>query len=380
MDFLIFYVIIQMKDDLLYVLALYQTANIGTKTTQLLLAHFGSLSKIFEAPFQKLIHVKGFAEKSATDFMKNKTEALKRAEKEIKFIEKNNIDVLFFDDNEYPARLKECHDAPFLLFSKGYYDFNTQKVLSVVGTRHATEYGRKITNQIIEELAALDVCIVSGLALGIDSVAHQSAVKYGLQNIAVLGHGLDIIYPSVNKNLANKIIENGALLTDFFSETIPNKQHFPRRNRIVAGMSDAVLVVESAEKGGALITAEIANSYNKEVFAVPGNIDNTYSVGCNALIKQNKAQLVTNATDIIALLNWDIDAKKSSQHKQAQLFIQLSEDEESIFQLIQTHKKIHIDIILSNINKSISYVSNILLQLELKDLIKPLPGKHYTTV
>ena len=380
MDFLIFYVIIQMKDDLLYALALYQTANIGTKITQQLLTHFGTLPKIFEASFQKLIHVKGFAEKSATDFLKNKTEALKRAEKEIKFIEKNNIDVLFFDDNEYPTRLKECHDAPFLLFSKGVYDFNTHKVLSVVGTRHATEYGRKITNQIIEELAALDVCIVSGLALGIDSVAHQSAVKYELQNIAVLGHGLDIIYPSVNKNLANKIIENGALLTDFFSETLPNKQHFPRRNRIVAGMADAVLVVESAEKGGALITAEIANSYNKEVFAVPGNIDNTYSVGCNAIIKQNKAQLVTNATDIITLLNWDIDFKKPTEHKQTQLFIQLNDDEESIYQLIQTHKKIHIDTILSNINKSISYVSNILLQLELKDLIKPLPGKHYTTV
>lgn len=368
-----------MKEEILYALALYQTANVGTKTTLELLAHFGKYPKIFDAKLSKLLNVKGFGEKKANEFLASKNEALKKAEKELRFIQKNNIDILFYNDENYPTRLKECHDAPFLLFCKGNYNFNVSKTISIVGTRHATEYGKKITQQIVDDLSSIDVCIISGLALGIDSMAHQNAIKNNLQNIAVLGHGLDMVYPTINNSLAKKIEENGALVTDFFTETKPNKQNFPRRNRIVAGMSDAVLVIESAEKGGALITAEIANSYNREVLAIPGNIDQKYSAGCNAIIKENKAQLVTNAKDIIELLNWDIEKKpKKNTNQQTALFIHLADDEQLVYNIIKENEKIHIDTLASQSNRSSTNISNILLQLELKDLIRSLPGKHYT--
>jgi DNA processing protein len=369
-----------MNEDLLFALALYQINNIGSKTILLLLEHYENIEAIFKAKKQELLKIKGIGEKTIADIVTYKNEALKKAEKEIKFIEKNEIDILFYTDNHYPNRLKECHDAPFLLFCKGNYNFNVPKILSIVGTRHATDYGKKITQNLVEEFTALDICIISGLALGIDSYAHQSAVKHGLQNIAVLGHGLDMIYPSTNKQLAEKIEQNGALVTDFFSETLPNKQNFPRRNRIVAGMSDAVVVIESAEKGGALITAEIANSYNKEVFAIPGNIDHKYSVGCNQLIKNNKAQLATEAKDIISLLNWDIEKNKKKKPKQAQLFLNLSKEEEPIYQLIKEKNKIHIDDLIHFTEKNLSNLSSVLLQLELRDLIQPLPGKYFAIV
>ena len=366
-----------MKDDLLYALALYQTVGVGTITALNLLEYFGDYESIFSAGITKLEKVKGIKKKVVIEIFENRKIALQKAESEIKFLEKNNIQVLFYQDEEYPQRLKNCADAPFLLFAKGNYDFNKSKMIAVVGTRHATEYGKKMTQQIIEQFRDCDISIVSGLALGIDSIAHQSAVKYKMQNIAVLGHGLDMIYPATNKKLAEKIQENGALLTDFFSETIPNKQNFPRRNRIVAGMVDAVLVVESAKKGGALITAQIANSYNREVFCVPGNIGNPYSEGCNYFIKTNQAQLVTEAKDIIEFMNWD-NANKLQNTIPKQLFVTLNDEESLIYEIIKTHKKIHIDDLLGKTPYNLSNLSNILLQLELQDVIKPIPGKFYT--
>ncbi|HNE85925.1 MAG TPA: DNA-processing protein DprA [Chitinophagales bacterium] len=366
-----------MKDDLLYALALYQTVGVGTITALNLLEYFGNYESIFSAGITKLEKVKGIKKKVALEIFESRKIALKKAESELNFIENNNIQVLFYQDEEYPQRLRNCVDAPFLLFAKGNYDFNKSKMIAVVGTRHATEYGKKMTQQFVEELSAYDISIVSGLALGIDSIAHQSAVKYKMQNIAVLGHGLDMIYPATNKKLAEKIQENGALLTDFFSETIPNKQNFPRRNRIVAGMVDAVLVVESAKKGGALITAQIANSYNREVFCVPGNIGNPYSEGCNYFIKTNQAQLVTEAKDIIEFMNWD-NANKLQNTIPKQLFVTLNDEESLIYEIIKTHKKIHIDDLLGKTPYNLSNLSNILLQLELQDVIKPIPGKFYT--
>ncbi len=366
-----------MKDDLLYALALYQTANVGTITALNLLDYFGDYKSIFSANRTKLEKVRGIGQKIATEVFESRTSALEKAESELKFIEHNQIQVLFYDDEQYPQRLKNCFDAPFILFAKGEYDFNKERMLAIVGTRHATEYGKTLTQQFVEALSPYDISIVSGLALGIDSIAHQSAVKYKMQNIAVLGHGLDMIYPATNKKLAEKIQENGALLTDFFSETIPNKQNFPRRNRIVAGMVDAVLVVESANKGGALITAQIANSYNREVFCVPGNIGNPYSEGCNYFIKTNQAQLVTEAKDIIEFMNWD-NANKFQNTIPKQLFVTLNDEESLIYEIIKTHKKIHIDDLLGKTPYNLSNLSNILLQLELQDVIKPIPGKFYT--
>jgi DNA processing protein len=364
-------------NDLLYALALYQTDNIGTITALNLLEYFGDYKNIFSANASKLEKVKGIGAKTAAEIFGSRNKALQRAEQELKFIEQNNIQVLLYDDEQYPQRLKNCHDAPFLLFAKGNYNLNAQKMLAIVGTRHATDYGKKITQQFIEQLKELDICIVSGLALGIDSIAHQQALKHQLQNIAVLGHGLDMIYPASNANLAEKIQENGALLTDFFSKTQPNRQNFPKRNRIVAGMTDAVLVVESAIKGGALITAQIANGYNKDVFAIPGNLDHTYSEGCNYLVKTNQAQLVTKAKDIIDFLNWDKTSSKKEK-KQPQLFIQLSKEENTIYELIRDNDRMHIDDLLNKTNMNLSNLSNILLQLELQDIIKPIPGKFYT--
>lgn len=366
-----------MISDLLYALALYQTANVGTITAQNLLDYFGDYHSIFSAKITQLEKVKGIGKKTAKEIIESRENALQIAEKELKFIEQNNIDVLFYDDEKYPQRLKNCYDAPFLLFAKGNYNFNASKVLAIVGTRYATDYGKRVIQQFMEELSEHQVCIVSGLAIGIDTHAHQNAVKQQMQNIAVLAHGLDRIYPPSNKSLAHKITENGALLTDFFSETTPDKHNFPRRNRIVAGMCDAVIVIESAKKGGALITAQIANSYNKDVFAVPGEIGKLTSEGCNNLIKSNQAQMVCSANDIIEFLNWDIKQAKKKEET-PQLFVTLTEEESIIYELIKTNDRMHIDDLLHKTAYNISNLSNLLLNMELQNVIKPIPGKFYT--
>ena len=264
-----------------------------------------------------------------------------------------------------------------MLFYRGIANLNSPRIVSIVGTRKATNYGRLCCQKIVEGLAGSNVLIISGLAYGIDTCAHKSSLINGLKTIGVLAHGLDRIYPWLNRKLAGQMVKEGGLITEFFSESLPDRENFPKRNRIIAGMADAVVVIEAAHKGGALITADIANSYNREVFAIPGRIDSQYSVGCNQMIKMNKAALAESAEDIKFIMGWERSVEETSSG-QTKLFIDLSEEEETIINLLETNGKSGIDWISLSSNMSMSKVASVLLHLEFKGLIKSLPGKIYT--
>lgn len=304
------------------------------------------------------------------------SDALKRAEEEIKFIEKEKITALFFTEKIFPFRLKQCEDAPVLLYYKGSADLNAQKIISIVGTRNATNYGKKITEKIIEELSPFSPLIISGLAYGIDICAHRASLKNNLPTIAVLAHGLDLLYPGDHANTAKQMCEQGGLLTEFISKTEMLPEFFPRRNRIVAGLADATIVIESKKSGGSLITADIANSYNREVFAVPGRLDELSSEGCNLLIKANKAMLIQSAEDVIKTLNWDVETKKEKKIQQ-ELFKNLSGEEELIVNLLKEKKGIHIDELSIASNLPMSKTATLLLNLEFSGVVKSLPGKIF---
>jgi DNA processing protein len=300
---------------------------------------------------------------------------LKRAEEEIKFVEKNEITPLFYLDSQYPKRLQHCHDSPMLLYYKGKADLNAPKVVGVVGTRNISDYGKYVTDNVIEELSADNVLIVSGLAYGVDAAAHRAALKYDLATVGVLGHGMQTVYPAENRKLSQKMLEKGGVLTEFISGTKPDRENFPQRNRIVAGMVDCLLVVESALKGGAMITAEIANSYDREVFAVPGRVGDIYSEGCNHLIKINKANLLTNAADIRYIMRWDVDTKVVA--KQMRMFRDFSEDEKKIMDVFGDNRTVHLDDIIVGSELPPSKIASVLLSLEFDGILTALPGKRY---
>ncbi len=369
-----------MIEEIHYGIALRLLKGIGDNSAKVLISHAGSASNVFKLAVSKLQKINGIGPKTAAVF-KDTKEALLRAEQEIKFIEKNKIDVLFYFDSRYPKRLLNCADAPLYIFSKGKVDFNKERFVNIIGTRNSTSYGQEITEKLVAELAAHNVHLVSGLAYGIDICAHKAALKYDMQNIAVLAHGLDRIYPAQHARFAEKMQHNGAIVSDFLSNTIPDKQNFPSRNRIVAGMTDATIVVESAVSGGALITAEIANSYHRDVFAFPGKITDEYSRGCLQLIQQNKAMLVTSASDIIACMNWQQDEKIIPKiDVQTQLFIELTREENQIVDCLKTADKKSIDELYLQTNLPQSLVATHLLQLELKGMVTALPGKFYKLV
>lgn len=369
-----------MNNDTFYGIALSLMKGVGDSNAKTLISYAGSAEKLFTLPPVKLQKIHGIGKKLSESF-KDTFDVLKRAEKELKFLERNKIDVHFYYDKRYPKRLLNCPDAPLYIFSKGNYDFNKERIVNIVGTRHATEYGKEITEQLVSDLSSFNVSLVSGLAFGIDICAHKSALKYGMQNIAVLAHGLDRIYPAQHKSIADKLQENGALVSDFLSETVPDKQNFPSRNRIVAGMTDATVVIESAESGGALITAEIANSYNRDVFAFPGKISDKYSQGCLRLIKNHKANLVTGSADIIECMNWDLSKDAGTkQPVQQSLFTELNEQEKMIFDFLLQTEKSPIDTIFLKIQLPQSTISGVLLQLEMKGVIAALPGKVFKLI
>lgn len=290
-------------------------------------------------------------------------------------MEKNNIKPLFYLDKEYPKRLLHCEDSPVLLYCKGNANLNAEKIISIVGTREATNYGKDLTDTLIRDLAPYNTTIVSGLAYGIDIHAHKAALENNLPTVCALAHGLDKIYPGIHKSTAEKIIENGAWLSDFTSNTIPNRENFPRRNRIVAGIADATIVIESKENGGSLITADIANSYNRDVFAFPGRVNDEHSMGCNNLIKQNKAALVQSAQGIIHLMGWEQTEKP--KHIQKQLFVELSADEEQLVNILKNKDSVNVDDICLLSKMPMSKVSGMLLTLEFSGIVKSLPGKMY---
>jgi DNA processing protein len=287
-----------------------------------------------------------------------------------------NIRPVFYLDKDYPARLKNCDDSPIMLFFKGDVDMNPRRMLSVVGTRHITTYGKEATERIIRDLKEYDPVIVSGLAYGVDIQAHKCALRYGLPTIGVVAHGLDKMYPSANAATAEKMLLNGGLLTEYISGTKPDRDNFPARNRIVAGLCDAVVVIESADRGGALITADIANSYNREVFALPGRTGDLYSHGCNMLIKQNKAVLFESAADIADVLNWN---QKTKPEKRTQMFLfeDHSPEEKTILVSLQNSDSMTLDDIALNVQIPVNRVSSILLKLEFDGLLSSFPGKVF---
>jgi DNA processing protein len=362
-----------MQNDLLYKIGITLIDGVGDINAKKLIGACGSAEEVFKAKKNHLLKIDGVGEYIAQAVVNQK--AIARAEKEIKFIEKNNIQALFYLDKNYPQRLKQCADSPVMLYYKGNADLNNRKVISIVGTRKATEYGKQFCAELIQHLQTHQTLIVSGLAYGIDICAHKESVKNNLPTVGVLAHGLDDLYPGQHRSTADKMIENGGLLSDYISGTNPDRENFPKRNRIVAGMCDAVVVVEAGITGGALITAEIANSYSRDVFALPGRIGDPFSAGCNKLIKINKAALIESYADISYLLGWQQEEVKAA--KQAKLFLDLTEEELLLVNYLKEKGNLPIDELCYATNLSMSKASGLLLNLEFNGVVKTLPGKVY---
>jgi DNA processing protein len=364
-----------MNEELLCQIALTFVPHIGHVHAKILISHFKNAADIFRTKKTQLEKIEGIGEVRAKsivsfhDFFK--------AEEEIRFIDKYKIETLFLTDKNYPQRLLNCYDPPTMLYYRGNADLNASKIIAVIGTRINSDYGRQITEKLIRELTNENVLVISGLAFGIDSIAHKAALKNNLPTVGVLAHGLDTIYPSEHTSLAKNMVKQGGLLTEFISNTKPDKHNFPVRNRIVAGVSDATIIVETGIKGGSMITAELANGYNKDVFAFPGKITDSKSTGCNYLIKNNKAILFTEAQQLIEAMGWD-EKPKSKSRKQKELFIELSADEKIIVDLLKEKNAIPIDELNYKSNLSSSAVAAAILNLELKGVVGSLPGKMYT--
>ena len=363
----------ELPNDRLYQIALSQVSGIGVRKMRSLLERFNQVEFLFH---ESLDALRAIPELSGVDLseIKNKSTLL-RAEQELNFVRDEAIDIISIIDQDYPKRLKHCSDAPALLFKKGNMRLNEERFIAIVGTRRATHYGREITEQIVEQLKPYNAAIVSGLAIGIDGFAHKNASYHKLQNIAVLAHGLDRVYPAAHSGLAAEMLQNGGLISEYMTQTEPDRNHFPDRNRIVAGMVDAVIVVESRIQGGSMITAEIAHSYFRDVFAVPGKLTDQNSKGCNLLIKSQKAIIYTGAKDLEYNLGWT--KTKNAISKQRQLFVDLSPIEESILNLLKEKGRIDLDTICTHLSDTSQNLSMHLFNLELNGLIAVLPGKQY---
>jgi DNA processing protein len=365
-----------MNDALRYNIALTLIPSIGDVLAKKLVAYCGNAEQVFKERRSALEKIPGVGSAYAQAVIHHK--AFDQAEKEMRFLMENNIQALFYLDAAYPKRLLHCDDGPVMLYFKGHTDLNAKKILSIVGTREATDYGKMNCDKLIRDLASHRITVVSGLAYGIDTCAHRAALDQQLPTVCVLAHGLNKIYPASNKLIAEKMLEHGGWLSDFTSGTKPDRENFPRRNRIVAGISDATIVIESKAKGGSLITAEIANSYHRDVFAFPGRTDDVYSAGCNNLIKQHKASLIQSAADLIYLLGWDHSKMPASNPViQKQLFVELKPDEELIVNVLREKKQLAIDDLCLLTRLTMSTVSSLLLTLEFSGIVKLLPGKVY---
>jgi DNA processing protein len=359
--------------ELPYQISLTKIEGVGDINAKSLVSYCGSAEAVFKEKKSFLEKIPNIGEITARSI--SKFQDFETVEKEIQIIQKHQIKPIFYLDEEYPARLKNCEDSPIMLYYKGNVNLNQTRVLAIVGTRNATSYGKHFTEQLCEALAPYHVLVVSGLASGTDANVHHFALKSKLSTIGVLGHGLQTIYPSENRNLAIKMLSNGGLLTEFGFGTPGNKENFPRRNRIVAGMCDATIVIESALKGGSLITAEIANSYNRDVFALPGKITDTWSLGCNKLISDNKAAIISSIDQLIFSLGYS--KKVSKKKQQIEMMISLNEDEKKLYEILKKGP-ISIDELSLQTNMKLSKLALILLDLEFKNLIQSLPGKKYS--
>ena len=360
-----------MNNNLIFQIGLTLIPGIGPITAKKLISHCGSVEAVFQEKKElltKIPHVGPVLAKEITQ-----QSILGRAEKEIDFMSQNGIIATSYLDDNYPQRLKNCVDSPIVLFSKGNFDWNQSKIVSIVGTRNATSYGKSVCQSIINELSDYPVLIVSGLAYGIDVYAHKFSLENNVQTVAVLAHGLDRVYPNSHKSVAVEMLQNGGLITEFLSGTNLGRENFVRRNRIVAGMSDATIVVESKKKGGAMITAKLANDYNRDVFAVPGKLNDEFSSGCNHLIKTNQAHLCNSAQDIAYLLTWDKNRKDKTIKKEM-----LSQLEKEVVILFEDRNELNIDQIKESINLSFGQLAVVLTDLELKNILHSSPGKVFS--
>lgn len=368
------------SNTLKYQIGLTLIKGVGIQLAKNLIAYVGSAEGIFKEKQRVLSTIPNIGAVISKEIAT--TNALEKAEKEVEFILKNGIKTYFFTDKSYPFRLKECYDAPILLYQKGDINLNGEKMIGMVGTRNITTEGKEICQEIVHDLSVKipHISIVSGLAYGVDITAHKSAINAHTPTIGVMGHGLDRIYPALHKSTANRMIDtNGGLLTEYLSGSKPERNNFVMRNRIIAGLCDAVIIVESAQKGGSLITAEYANNYNRDVFAIPGSVKSTFSVGCNLLIRDNKASLMTCADDLIRAMNWEEKSPiHQSKPQQMTLFENLTKEEEIIIShLKKTPQGINVNELTVSLKIPYSQLSTRLLEMEFKGLVKCMPGGMY---
>ena len=358
-------------------LALHRLSYIGDATAKKLIEIIGSAEAIFKEKSSNLRKINGLGTKRIQSIKKEVD--FDSAEKELDFIEKNGIEFLFFKDKTYPDKLKHCIDGPLVLFQKGNIDLQHKRIISIVGTRKITSHGIQFTKELISDLSVFDPVIVSGFAYGTDITAQRAALDHHLQTIGCFAHGMNQIYPKVHQKYVDDILKHGGFFSDFCSDDKFERNNFLKRNRIIAGLSEATIVIESAEKGGSLVTAEMANGYNREVFAAPGRSTDNMSKGCNNLIKKQQAMLLTNAADIAYILNWDIEQKPKQTH-QAELFVDLNKEEKIVIESLKSLQKTEIDPLSLSCQIPTSKLSTILLNLELKGLVRPLPGKQYELI
>ena len=365
------------KNKLIHVLALQHVPKIGSTTAKKLIAHCGSAEAVFKERKANLLKIDGIGALTIEGLFDSIH--FKEAENELRFITDNHIGYCYFEDHDYPERLKLCIDGPILLFQSGNIKIKTQPIISVVGARKITTSGIAFCEKLVEELASYNPIIVSGFAYGTDITAHKAAIANNLQTIACLAHGFDQIYPKAHKKYVATVEKNGGFFTDFWSTDNFDRKNFLKRNRIIAGLSEATIVIESAEKGGSLVTADIANSYNRDVFAVPGRTTDTQSVGCNNLIKANKAHLLSHPLDVPYILNWQIEnlQKPSIQKK---LFVDLNAEEKLIYNYLKNNGKQQLDVVAINCDIPTYKLAGILLNMELKGVLRPLPGKLFEVV
>jgi len=363
--------------ELLNVLALMRVELVGDIVAKKLINHLGSAEAVFKAKKSQITAIEGIGE---IIYNKLKNESVfKLAEAEVKFIREHNIKPLFYLNADYPDKLKHCIDGPVIMFTSGAINLEGRKTISIVGTRQMTSYGSDFCRKLIEDLAPLNPVIISGFAYGVDIHAHMIAMEQGLQTVGVVAHGLNQVYPKVHKKYVAKMEENGGFMTEFWSTSNPDKENFVKRNRIVAGISEATIIIESADKGGSLITANIANDYNRDVFAVPGRVTDKYSMGCNNLIKSQRANVLTDAADLIYMLNWQLEEEKKKP-VQKQLFVVLDNDEQKVYDYLQKKGKELMDVIALECEMPIFRISSLLLNMELKGVIRPLPGKLFEAI
>ncbi|MDR1699068.1 MAG: DNA-processing protein DprA [Prevotellaceae bacterium] len=362
---------------LFYQIALTMIKGVGNVTAKNLITYIGNVEDIFRQTKAQLAKIPGVGDFMAGQIVS--ADIRLQAEKEMEFVLKNKISPLFYTDKNYPYRLKECADAPVLLYTKNRADLNANKFVGIVGTRNVTDYGKEICRELVANLAQRhpELVVVSGLAYGTDICAHKAALENNLATIGILGHGLDRIYPATHRPAAEKMLENGGLMTEYPSGTNPDKQNFVQRNRIIAGLVDAVVVVESQEKGGSLITAEFANNYNRDVFAFPGKITDERSRGCNALIKKNKANLIENADDLEWLMDWKQDGNAKTALQSPNLFSTLTDIEQNVFEAIRAAQPVQINQLSKILEIPISNLATLLIEMEFKNAVKCLPGNLY---